>query len=136
MEVLRDDFKAIVVLLDAEVGHGEVAVDGEGRGAVFEDAVGGVFVAEEARVEDCEAVGVGWVCFGGAADDGFGVGGGGGGEGVGFAHVGCSGRLCDVTGVLRKKDEKEIGICVGNQKGQSFTDEATAASTSLWGAEP
>ena len=113
MEVLSDDFKAVIVLFDAEVRYGKVAVDGEGGGTVFEDAVGGVFVAKEAGIEDCEAVGVGWVCFGGAGYDGFRVCGGGGGKGVGFAHVGCCGRGGDVAGLLQEKHAKGKGGYVG-----------------------
>ena len=52
MEVVGDDFEAIVVFLDAELGRWEVSVYGEGGGSVFEFVVGRPLVAEEAVAED------------------------------------------------------------------------------------
>ncbi|KAK8075447.1 hypothetical protein PG997_010110 [Apiospora hydei] len=56
MQRRRDDAELGLGVSDPKLGLGELAVDGEGGGAVFEDAVLGPLVSEHLVVDDGEAI--------------------------------------------------------------------------------
>lgn len=114
MEAARHDLHTRIGFVGLEVRNAaEIAVDGEGGGAVLEDPVECVFVADEAGGQNGEAVSF-------SGDDGAGgcdgVGGEVAAEGCHFVYVCVSfikeekGRGIGVKGREKKKRRKEGGI--------------------------